>query len=178
MKIISEGFILGIVDFENYHKYYELIDNNKDRLKGYFPKTIKAVQNSEMAKDYLKKMFVRYSNKEIYPFGVYINEELIGWISIKNIDWEIGKGELAYYVDKSNQGHGIISKAVKEIVNFSFSKLELEKLFIRTGPDNVGSKKIALKNGFKEEGVLRNEFRIGNGELIDTIYYGLLRREV
>lgn len=68
MKIISEGFILGIVDFENYHKYYELIDNNKDRLKGYFPKTIKAVQNSEMAKDYLKKMFVRYSNKEIYPF--------------------------------------------------------------------------------------------------------------
>ena len=177
MKIKLENFELKIITASEYEAYFVLIDNNRKRLKTYFPKTVGAVKDLEQAKAYLKKICQKNIDKEIYPFGVYRNNNLVGWISIKNMDWRIPKGELGYYIDESNQGQGIISEGVQAIVKYAFEDLKVEKLFIRTGLDNVGSQKIALKNGFKKEGVLRSEFRIDNGELVDTNYFGLLRRE-
>lgn len=175
MKIKCNACELKIISKEEYNEYFALISNNRNRLKNYFPKTIHSVQNLEQAQKHLIKVIQKFENKEIYPFGVYKKETLIGWISIKNIDWRIPKGELGYYIDEINQGKGIIGSAVKEIIKFAFENLKMEKIYIKTGIDNIGSKKIAIKNGFQQEGILRSEFRLNNGELIDIIYFGKLR---
>jgi len=177
MKISSPAFDLRIINKGEFNEYFALLENNRKRLKEFFPGTLKNAANLELAKNELVKMEQQYTNKELYPFGIYVEKSLIGFVSIKNIDWRVPKGELGYFIDESYEGKGIISKAVKQICKHAFQELKMEKLFIRTGPDNLGSQKIALKNGFRQEGILRNEFRVSSGELIDTIYFGKLRSD-
>jgi len=174
MKIISDGFILKIIEVKEFEDYFNLITRNKNRLSDYFPKTLKAVSDLKHAKIHLTNLIHQHKNKEIYPFGIYVNEILVGWISLKNVDWKIKKGELGYYIDTSFEGKGITSLAVQEITNFAFQTVVLDKVFLRTAPANIASQRIAIKNGFQKEGILRKEFKLQNGELIDTIYFGKL----
>jgi ribosomal-protein-serine acetyltransferase len=101
----------------------------------------------------------------------------IGMLFIKSLDWRIPKAELAYYIDKEYEGKGIISKALNNVIEFAFSVLKLNKLYLRVAPDNKGSRKVAEKNSFKIEGTLRNDFKTYEGALIDLLYYGLINNK-
>jgi RimJ/RimL family protein N-acetyltransferase len=48
-------------------------------------------------------------------------------------------------------------------------------VYARIAPDNPASIRVAEKCGFQHEGLLRKEYRAGNGELMDVLYYGILK---
>jgi RimJ/RimL family protein N-acetyltransferase len=50
------------------------------------------------------------------------------------------------------------------------------KLYIKINPENWGSKKVALNNGFELEGLMKSEFRTGLGAITDVERYGLVRK--
>ena len=93
-------------------------------------------------------------------------------VFIKNIDWRIPKCELGYFIDKSFEGKGIMSKVIDDTISYCFNDLKMEKIFLKIGPENIGSKRIAERKGFVLEGVLRKEFRLETNELVDVEYYG------
>jgi len=161
---------------ENEHEtLYQLVNQNKANLIRYFPITVKKNETIEATKAYLKGFKERIANKEIYPFGIYDQEMLIGILYIKAIEWKIAKCELGYFLHQAYQGKGITSKAVEEGLKFCFEKLNMNKVYLRIDPVNTASIKIAEKNGFTKEGLLRQEFKIETGELVDVLYYGKLR---
>ncbi len=100
---------------------------------------------------------------------------IIGSIILKNIDWSVPKAELAYFIDGEYEGKGFTSYAVKWLTEYAFSDLKMEKLYIKLNPENEGSKKVAIKNGFEKEGYFKREFRTGQGVLTDVERYGLLK---
>jgi RimJ/RimL family protein N-acetyltransferase len=51
----------------------------------------------------------------------------------------------------------------------------MNKLYLRSLQANIASQKVAEKTGFIKEGVLRKEFKSGNNQLEDVIYYGLVK---
>ena len=163
--------ILTTADFEAYH---ELVIRNRLRLQRYFPKTVQASKSELAIRAYFESMIRQHSQQELFPFGIRLNDRLIGYCSAKNIDWRIPKCELAYYIDLNYEGRGYTSAALRHLVDFCFTELKMIKIFLRIGPGNAGSKRLAEKFGFVEEGCLRREFRIETGGLIDVLYYGLL----
>ncbi len=60
-------------------------------------------------------------------------------------------------------------------INIAFNEVGLNKVYCRVAPNNIASNRVAQKNGFELEGVLKQEFRIQDGSLIDLNYYGLLK---
>jgi ribosomal-protein-serine acetyltransferase len=102
---------------------------------------------------------------------------LIGYICIKNVNKDILKCELAYFIDADFEGKGIISDAVSQTIDFCFNKLRMNKVYICTSKINKGSQRIALKHGFQEEGILREEFKNHEGILEDIVYFGLLKTD-
>ena len=66
---------------------------------------------------------------------------------------------------------------VSNALEFCFNELMLNKIFICTSEINIASQRVALKHNFKQEGILRDEFRNGDGELQNTVYFGLLKSE-
>jgi ribosomal-protein-serine acetyltransferase len=160
-------------------EFYKLVDKNRSHIGKTFPVTLANSDSLDKTKDFLVVSLDKEKNKEGFHFYArdIKTNQLIGYLCIKTIHYRISKCELGYFVDEDFQGKGIISKMVSEALEFCFNELMLNKVFICTSEINSASQRIALKHNFKQEGILRDEFRNGDGELQNTVYFGLLKSE-
>lgn len=157
--------------------FFHLINNNLDRFERYFPFTIRETATLEDAKKHVANRVARAEKKEYYSFVIVdkTNQEIAGVVSLKDVDWSIPKCEFAYFIDRHYEGKGIVSKCVSLLIYYCFKTLKINKVFMRIQEDNLPSRRVAEKNGFAVEGVLRRDFKSSDGELLDSVYYGLLR---
>jgi ribosomal-protein-serine acetyltransferase len=160
-------------------EFYKLIDKNKNHIGKTFPVTLANSDSPEKVENFISVSKDKEKNSEGYYF--YAREiktnNLIGYLCVKTIDYRISKCELGYFIDEDFQGKGITSKMVSNALDFCFNELKLNKVFICTSEINVASQRVALKHNFKQEGILRDEFRNGDGTLENTVYFGLLKSE-
>jgi len=160
-------------------EFYKLVDKNRNHIQKTFPVTLANSDSLEKAKDFLAVGQDKEKNNEWFYFYArdIKTNALIGYLCVKTIDYRISKCELGYFTDEDYQGKGITSKMVSAALEFSFNELKLNKVFICTSEINFASQRVALKHNFKQEGILRDEFRNGDGELQNTVYFGLLKSE-
>lgn len=160
-------------------EFFELVAKNKSHIEKTFPKTLSNCSDLEKTSDFI--MISKETEKSKAGYYFYIRnletQMLIGYVCVKNIDSKILKCELAYFVDSEFEGMGIISRAIMQTVDFCFLILEMNKIFICTSPVNMASQRIATKHGFRQEGILREEFMSGKGILEDIVYFGLLKSD-
>lgn len=175
-----DNYIIRLIRQEDAEQFLELVMANRPYISNYFQTTSKTVYDKKSAKEYIKTKINLANDKVHYCFVIEdISEhKLSGSLFLKNFDWTIPKCELGYFIDKNKEGKGITTKATAEIIKFCFDRLKLNKLFLRAAADNFPSRKVAEKNGFIAEGIIRNDFKTENGVLIDVVYYGLLREQV
>jgi ribosomal-protein-serine acetyltransferase len=157
--------------------FFELVDRNKDRIRNFLPTTVRENSSPDFTSAYIHDKIGSAKAREHYCFVVIHTEtkQLVGAIFLKRFDWTIPKCELGYFVDAASEGQGVTSGALGCILKHGFEEMGLNKFFLRAGIDNTGSCKVAEKNGFKKEGILRNDFKTAGGILIDVVYYGLLK---
>jgi ribosomal-protein-serine acetyltransferase len=157
-------------------EFFDLIESNLNHIEKTFPVTVSNCLSLEKTTEFIKNNIKKEQEKSDYYFYIRNLEtnKLIGYIGIKNIDFTISKCELFYFIDRNFEGKGIISKAIPEIVAFCFNELLMNKIIICTSKINFASQKIALKNGFEQEGILREERRYAD-VLEDIVYFGLLK---
>lgn len=160
-------------------EFYHLVDKNKTHIGHTFPVTLANSDSLKKAADFLAVSLDKEKNNEGFYFYARDIEtnDLIGYLCVKTIDYRISKCELGYFIDEDYQGKGITSKMVSHALDFCFNELTMNKVFICTSEINLASQRIALKHNFKKEGILRDEFRNGDGELQNTVYFGLLKSE-
>jgi len=160
-------------------EFFTLVDKNKNHIHKTFPVTLANSDSLSKTEDFLTVSLDKEKNKEGFHFYArdIKTNELIGYLCVKTIHYRISKCELGYFTDEDFQGKGITSKMVSHALDFSFNELKLNKVFICTSEINFASQRVALKHNFKQEGLLRDEFRNGDGELQNTVYFGLLKSE-
>lgn len=61
-----------------------------------------------------------------------------------------GRAELGYWLGEPYWGKGITTVAVKALLNIAMNELSLKQVYAYCFINNIGSKKVLLKNGFKE----------------------------
>lgn len=137
-----------------------------------------------MVPDYSMEMahqFIRQSNeaadrRESRTFVIFRGDSMIGAIGFASVDWTARKAEVGYWIDRDEQGKGLITRATTRLIDHAFHELGLNKVLIRCSSLNKKSAAVPERLGFKLEGVLRqSEFR--NGSLHDFLYFGLLASE-
>lgn len=171
----------SLIDFKKVQAedFFLLIERNKSILINHFPKTLSFCQSIEDTKNFIAYNLNEMEERVSLPFCI-VNldtNELIGYIKILNIDSDIPKCELAFFTDTAYQKKGIMSTALSKMIHFIFEKLKMNKIYVRTAKDNLPSQKTVLKNGFVQEGILRNDFKDINGNLHDCVFFGLLKEE-
>ena len=173
------NFIIRPIRNEDSLNYHSLIDQNKERLSKYFPKTLNANKDLESTTAHVVERIRLTEKKEFFTFVIFDNlsNKIVGTIFLKELDWNIPKGEIGFFIEQNYEGKGIITKSVSLVINHCFDTLDLNKVYMRIAEDNISSKRVAEKNDFKVEGVLRKDFKTSEGELIDVVYYGLLKNE-
>ena len=112
-----------------------------------------------------------------YDLTVCEDSEILAFAGIVSIDKEVGKAETYLFVNPEKLHCGIGSIAKKLLIEYAFTKLALNKLYVITNEDNIASQRIQEKFGYHLEGVLREEYRTESGKLMNRLYYGLLRKD-
>ena len=101
------------------------------------------------------------------------NNTLIGFIGHYRIKWEHFRSEIGYMLSPDFQGKGIITEAVKLVVDYGFNDMNMHSLEAVIDPKNIASARVLEKNNFiKEAHYKENEFF--DGRFINSIIYSLL----
>jgi ribosomal-protein-alanine N-acetyltransferase len=86
--------------------------------------------------------------------------------------------ELSYQLfDRADDGHGFVSEAVGLLVRYLFENKALNRIRLIIHPGNAGSQRVAEKNGFRREGVMRGAFLSG-GRYEDVQLWSILHGDV
>lgn len=103
------------------------------------------------------------------------NPKLLGIIGHYRIQPENYRAEIGYMLLPEFHGQGIVSEAIKTVVNYGFDVLQLHSIEAVIDPGNIASEKVLQKNGFvKEAHLLENEY--AEGKFWDTVIYSLLKK--
>ncbi|MDX5627012.1 MULTISPECIES: GNAT family protein [unclassified Brenneria] len=114
-----------------------------------------------------------------FDFGIFnqTSGELVGAVSINNIQPIYQMGNIGYWVRQSAQRQGIAQEAAEIIIRFGFGQLGLTRLEIVAGEHNRPSRRIAEKVGARFEGIARNRLIVG-GRPIDAAMYSLIPADI
>ena len=157
--------------------YFSLIENNRRRLEDFFTGTVSRTRSFADTEVFLKELIQKREDRLYYPYIIenVENGDFVGFIDVKNIDWNIPKGELGCYTDENYAGKGITSKAFSLFVDYCFAEFGFAKLFLRTHESNLAAQKLAESADFQIEGKIRKDYKTTKGEIVDLIYYGKIR---
>jgi RimJ/RimL family protein N-acetyltransferase len=163
---------------EDLHEYFAMVERNRSRLADFFTGTVSKTRTLEDTRMFLAEIEEKRNNRIYFPYLVIERDsnKIIGFLDLKNIDWTIPKAEMGCYMDADHAGKGVASKAFAVFCDHCFTAFSFEKLFLRTHESNIAAQKLAERNGFEREGVIRKDYKTTSGELVDLIYYGRLRK--
>lgn len=87
----------------------------------------------------------RYGEKATYY--IFLNKKIIGGITVHNWPNE-QTGELEYWLTKKETGKGYLDRAIS-LVEKAFFKKNINQLDLRIDPENIYSRKVAERNGYR-----------------------------
>ena len=79
-------------------------------------------------------------------------------------------GNIGYWVDRAQNGRGLATAAVADVVAFAFSEAGLHRLEAGTLVDNHASQRVLVKNDFERYGLARKLLNV-NGAWRDHILF-------
>jgi RimJ/RimL family protein N-acetyltransferase len=137
-----------------------------------------ALANRAEAVQLLNEIHECFQNRSMIKWGVALlsDDTLIGTTSLFNLNLESGRGEVGYCLGSAHWGKGYIHEALNALFSYCFNELELRRLEADVDPRNAASIRTVDRLGFKFEGHMRERWHV-NGEIQDTHFFGLLRRE-
>ena len=144
-------------------------------MKDYFAEVVAQTNSEKACELWVRYRIADWLTHQGYYFGIWdkSSAQLIGFISIINIDWKLPKGEIQFFIDSKQARKGVMTEVLNELVDFAFQQLKMQKLVIKTGIEYYPPQRLARKCGFNREGDLRSEFKKASGEIMDVMLFGL-----
>ncbi len=118
------------------------------------------------------------SFRRTYDLAITLRDsgELVGRIGLCHHKPEAKEAMLWYLIRRDQWGQGLMSEAVRRVLEFGFEDQGLRRIVADTDPMNAGSIRVLLKNGFRQEAHhVRNVFI--KGAWIDTFEFAILAEE-
>ena len=112
------------------------------------------------------------------PFAITIQDGLVGQITVSGISRGAFQSAFAgYWVDSRAAGHGVTPTALSLVVDHCFGPAGLHRIEANIRPENVASKRVVEKFGFRNEG-LRPRLLSIDGAWRDHLSYALTTEDV
>lgn len=155
---------------------HEAIVESADHLRRWVPwaKPEITVDEEEALQ---RKKRIDFLARESFYFNIFLKSsyKLAGVIALWNIDWDVPKFEIGYFIRTSLEGSGYAIEAVNGITRFAFDYFGALRIQITSPLQNEPSWRVAEGAGYTLEGIIRNNYRDVDSNLIDSKYYSKIR---
>ena len=164
-KISTDKLILKPVELSDLQNMYNL------RINPQVAKYIERDINKNLEDI---RQFIELVKKNNFYFTIRTLErnEFIGTITLWNIDRSINYAEIGYELLPDFQGKGLMSEAVKAMLDYAFNKASFEIIEAHTHRENTASRRLLERVGFK---LLPDKI---DGDNLDIVVYGINKTEL
>jgi diamine N-acetyltransferase len=147
----------------------------------------------EWMKDYRVNCFFRFNSDNVtiqsvkdfisnclqdkynYHFAIADENDIYqGTISLKNVDTDANTAEYSIALRYDSQGKNVGTFATKEILEYAFNRLNLNRVYLNVLAENVNAIKLYEKCGFIFEGEFKEHIKV-QGQLKNLRWYGILK---
>jgi [ribosomal protein S5]-alanine N-acetyltransferase len=97
-------------------------------------------------------------------------DRCLGLVNYHNGHIRSKRVAIGYIIDPARQRQGLATEAVSAMLDFCFGELGLHRVQAFIHPDNAASLRLVEKLGFRREGLLRDNLRVGDAWRDDVLY--------
>jgi ribosomal-protein-alanine N-acetyltransferase len=114
------------------------------------------------AKEFIQKILANSANNEGIMWAITLigDPKLIGTITYWHIEWENNKAEIGYEMLPEYHGKGLMTEALKKVIDFGFNKLGFKIIVADPKAINTPSVKLLEKLGFIKTGEIEGGYVI------------------
>lgn len=151
---------------------FELITKNKKNFERYmhWPRNTRCPKDVE---DFLISCSKEHQEDISKTYILCESGKPCGVLSFNSMDLVNKTAYLGYWLDVDMQGKGVLSAAVKKLIETYVEKSQICRFVIKAAVKNGKSNALALRCGFSYEGTLKKAERIGD-EFLDQNIYALV----
>lgn len=163
--------------FQVHHseELFHLVDTNRDHLRQWLP-WVDNIISPFQYHSIIPMWLTQFADKTGLNTGIRYRGQLVGSMGFNGLDWINLQTSIGYMLSKEAEGFGIITKSLKALINYAFLDLGLNRLEIRCGEQNLRSRAVPERLGFKKDGIIREGERLHHS-FQNLIVYSLLSHE-
>ena len=118
------------------------------------------------------------SQKSIIFSIITVNDNVpIGFISLKGIDWDSAKAELAIAIcDNQYRSGGYGTESLTLVIDHAFNSLKIFSIFLSVFPSNTRAIRAYEKIGFQLVELLEKSWTMPDGEKVDMLIMSIEKK--
>ena len=129
-------------------RYFEILSSPNFHYLPAKPKTL------EEERQFLRLNSEKRRNGTEFNFSIIYNGRHVGAIGVRLDTFRPYIGEIGFFVDEQHWGRSITTEALKKLEKFIIEKTDITRIEIRMAKQNKSSQRVAVKGGYKKEGIL------------------------
>lgn len=148
---INEFKELKLLEINDSEELFDLVDKNRKYLKQWLP-WVDSTITSDDTRKFIQSCIEKFAGNKAFEAGIWFKGKMAGVIGIHEIEWEKEETALGYWIAEEYQGNALVTDSCKVILKYCFDELKLKKVEIRCATENIKSRAIPQRLGFKESG--------------------------
>lgn len=172
---IDEHIKLQQTSPEHADGLFKAVDQNRVHLSKFLP-WVSNMQKVTDFDEYIQYCMDLYDQQQEISFVIFLHQTIIGRIGLHHINQPNKSATIGYWLNRDMEGKGIISRSCKQIIDFAFTELGLNRIEIKAAVENTKSQAIPERLGFQREGISRQSEFV-NGIYLDLVVFSILKEE-
>jgi len=172
---IHDDLSLRTITLEDAETVFALTDASRTYLKEWLP-WLNYTKEVADTKAYIEGCIKGHEANNSLSLVILFKNEIVGIAGFNAINPQNKIGTIGYWLSEGAQGHGIMTKTVKALLQYAFDTLQLHKVEIRVAVGNQKSRAIPERLGLTKEGTIRAAEWLFD-HYVDHVVYGMLVSE-
>ena len=172
---VGQGLHVRLLEEKDAAGLFDLISANRKALRDWTP-WADTTRRQEDTEAFIRSALQQHRDCTGLHAGIWQDGTLAGGIGYVRIDINNRRAMIGYWLAEPYRGRGLVTRATAAMTDVAFNKLLMHKIEIYCAVDNLKSRAIPERLGFKAEGVLRQNEWV-NDRFLDIMAYGMLADE-
>ncbi len=169
---IERDLQLKLLERKHAPELFKLVDSNRTHLRRWLP-FVDDYRSVSAANQFIRRNRESHAGKTRVLMGIWSGESLAGVITYDYIDWSNRAVLIGFWLGKSFEGRGIVTRACSALTDLAINELGMNRVEIFCAYENTRCRSVPERLEFKQEGVSRQRERIRE-HFVDTVSYSML----
>lgn len=139
---------------------FELTMRNRERLRRWMS-WVDYVHCESDTRGFVRESLRAFRAGRSLQMGIWLNDKLVGTIGLFRASGAEPEAEVGYWIDESAEGQGLVTRATRLLTQYAFEKWQVPVVRIRVEPENVRSRAIPERLGFRLRGEVQEDWADG-----------------